>query len=263
MKSLLFTVSSIFLMASQGFAESSLAIGDGQIKGGNLKPYDLAWHQCMKTGDNWQAGPRLHEELVQIGPHLLRHKQVSKGPDGTLNQSVVFHDRLSFAPLRMEREAQNPEQAIMRITHTLTESGYAGTARQGDKQKSLSGKVSSRMLHGANMGLPLATLDWQDEPLRFPASMIGFDGTYTVTATWVGKDKLTHNGENLEVWMIDVHWLHHESGDIYAAGPDESGGRYWVVRHPPEGFPYVPRYQTDTYLVEFSGETCANAQTKN
>lgn len=263
MKALPLTISGVFLVASIGLAESSLTVGDGKINGSYLKPYDLSWHQCMKTDDNWQAGLRLREELVQIGPHVLRHKQVTTGPDGTLNHSVVFHDRSSFAPLRMEREAQNPNQATVHMTHTLTQSGYSGTARQGDKQKSLSGKVSSRMLHGANMGLPLATLDWQDEPLSFPASMIGFDGTYTVTATWAGKDELTHDGENLEAWMIDVHWLHHESGDIYAAGPDENGGRYWVVRHPPEGFPYVPRYQTDTYLVEFSGETCANAQTED
>lgn len=260
MRSLALAIAVLCLSAMAGSAESLMEIGDGQIRGNNLKPYELEWHQCMKKENRWQAGPMLREELVQIGPHLLRHRQMSAGRDGAENRSDVFHDRSSFAPLRMEKEAKSPDQPPMQIWQSLTENGYSGIARQGDKQKALSGSISSSMLNGANMGLALATLPWQDQALSFAASMIGFDGTYKVTATWIGKDKLLHKGDTVEAWMIDVHWLHHESGDIYAAGPDGSGGRYWIVGNPPEGFPYVPRYQTDTYLVEFVGEACAGSQ---
>ncbi len=112
------------------------------------------------------------------------------------------------------------------------------------------------MLHGAALGLPLAMLEYQDEPLHFKASMVSFDGTYEVKATWVGRAVLQFEGNDIEAWLIDVEWHHNESGDIYPAGPDESGGRYWVVSNPPEGFPYVPRYQTDTYAVEFISGVC-------
>jgi len=55
---------------------------------------------------------------------------------------------------------------------------------------------------------------------------------------------------------VDVEWHHRESGDVYLPGPDASGGRYWIVTEPPAGFPYVPRYKTDTYAVEFVGGFC-------
>ena len=46
----------------------------------------------------------------------------------------------------------------------------------------------------------------------------------------------------------------------HLVGPDASGGRYWVVPEPPDGFPYVPRYKTDTYAVEFVRNTCPAAE---
>jgi hypothetical protein len=127
---------------------------------------------------------------------------------------------------------------------------------RGEETQELSGSITSDMLNGAALGLPLATLGYQKQPLEFMASMMSFDGTYNVTAEWVGKETLTFDGENVEAWLIDVEWHHRESGDIYPPGPDASGGRYWVVNDPPDGFPYVPRYQTDTYNVEFVRNTC-------
>ena len=106
------------------------------------------------------------------------------------------------------------------------------------------------------MGLPLATLDYQGEPVEFAASMINFDATYKVIATWAGTETFEHNGQDVEATMVDIHWIHNEIGDVYPGGPDESGGRYWLVKNPPEGFPYVPRYKTDTYAVEFVQGAC-------
>ena len=51
-------------------------------------------------------------------------------------------------------------------------------------------------------------------------------------------------------------WHHRETGDIYPPGPDATGGRYWVVPDPPPGIPYVLRYKTDAYAVEFEREYC-------
>ena len=70
------------------------------------------------------------------------------------------------------------------------------------------------------------------------------------------NDDSCAGGRDVDVWLVDVEWHHLETGDIYAAGPDASGGRYWVVRNPPPGFPYVPRYKTDTYTIEFIADLC-------
>jgi hypothetical protein len=114
------------------------------------------------------------------------------------------------------------------------------------------------MLNGAALGLPLATLGFQSEPLEFAASMIGFDASYKVTATWAGKEMIEFEGDEVEAWLVDIDWLHEGLGDVYPGGPDASGGRYWVINNPPEGLPYVLRYKTDTYAVEFLTSTCAD-----
>ena len=102
----------------------------------------------------------------------------------------------------------------------------------------------------------MAVLPTPDEPVEFTASMMAFDGTYTVRAKWSGRETIQYHGADIELWTVDVEWQHIESGDIYPAGPDASGGRYWIAKNPPKGFPYVPRYKTDSYNVEFIRELC-------
>ena len=86
--------------------------------------------------------------------------------------------------------------------------------------------------------------------------MMGFDATYRTVATIVGRDRIAHEGQSVDALMVDIEWHHDQSDDIYPPGPDASGGRFWLVAEPPEGLPYVPQYQTDTYLVSTLIERC-------
>ncbi len=238
-------------------ANNSVQLGDGKIDGTKLQPYELSWRQCRLLDGDWVASNNLTERLIVIGDDVLRVQQFSVLPDGGSAVTTTYLDRHSLAPLRLERRmtaADGSERGS--AEHVLTESGYKGRVAQGDKTKQVAGKANSTMLHGNVMGLPLATLDYQDQPLEFAASMISFDATYKVTASWVGRENLDFNGTKVEAWMVDVHWVHQEIGDVYPGGPDESGGRYWLVQNPPDGFPNVPRYKTDTYAVEFVPGVC-------
>ena len=71
---------------------------------------------------------------------------------------------------------------------------------------------------------------------------------------------LNFKGQPIDAWLIDIERHLQELGDIYPPGPDASGGRYWVVPNAPDGFPYVPRYQMDTYTVEFIEGICPKLQ---
>ena len=243
-------------IAVPGHADMNMSVGDGMIDGSKIKPYELTWRQCAIQDDQWLDQGELSEELIVIGDQVLRHRQTTRQPNGVVSRSDTYFDRSSFAPLRMEMEATQDGMRLAYAERQLNAEGYSGTAIRGDTSKPLSGSVSSSMLHGGAMGLPLATMDYQEEPVRFLASMIAFDGTYDVVATWTGKETLLFGSEKVEAWLIDVEWHHRETGDVYAPGPDASGGRYWVVPNPPDGFPYVPRYKTDTYAVEFVAEVC-------
>ena len=242
--------------SSATFAQTKMTLGDGRIDGGTLEPYMHTWQQCAFLDGEWQSQGSLTEELIVIGQFVLKLRQTVIQPDGKVGQSNAYFERSSFAPLRMEQELTQDGQRLAYSERNLGPDGYSGIAVQGENSKVLKGVISSKMLHGGAMGLPLATIGYQDEPVEFSASMIGFDATYDVAAEWVGKDSLQFEGQELEAWMIDVEWNHRESGDVYAPGPDGSGGRFWVVSKPPDGFPYVPRYKTDSYAVEFVSGTC-------
>lgn len=240
-------------------ADTRMEIGDGLIDGTRVMPYKLTWQQCSFQDGQAQPQGMLTEELVVIG-NIVRHRQSGIQPNGAVTRSDTFFDRSSFAPLRMEMEATMDGNRLVYVERELGTDGYVGIAIQGDDDKPLKGTISSAMLHGGAMGLPLATMDFQNEPVDFLASMIGFDATYDVIAEWVGKETLAFNDQKVESWLIDVEWHHRESGDVYPPGPDASGGRYWVVPNPPDGYPNVPRYKTDTYAVEFEPFYCPAAE---
>lgn len=247
----------VLVFSGTAGANNSLQVGDGQIVGELLQPYKFTWRQCSLQDGVWVASNDVTERMVIIGDRLVRVQQFSERPDGSRAVSTSYFDRESLAPLRLEQRVVAADgSALGSSEHTLTEQGYRGRMTRGEQSKTVEGAVSSNMLHGGAMGLPLATIDHQQEPLEFAASMINFDATYKVTATWAGKEALIFKGMEIEAWLIDIHWLHEGTGDIYPAGPDRSGGRYWVVNNPPKGFPYVPRYQTDTYAVEFIQGAC-------
>jgi hypothetical protein len=244
-------------------ASNTLQIGDGRIDAAGLKSYDLRWRQCAVQDGAWISSNDLLESFDAIGDGVVRVQQRSRRKDGTSTVSTSYFDRHSFAPLRMEHRVFSADGTAQGTAqYVLNDTGYQGRHSLGDKSKNVAGSVSSKMLHGGAMGLPLALLDYQAEPLKFPASMINFDASYQVTATWAGKETLRFEGAEIDAWLVDVEWLHEGTGDVYPPGPDASGGRYWIVNDPPPGFPYVPRYQTDTYAVEFMPGVCPEADEK-
>ena len=239
-------------------ADNRMLLGDDQIDGTVLNSYRFNWRQCALQDGEWIDQGTLSEELIVLSDNELQQRQSMQLPGGIERHADTVFDRASFAPKRMAMEATKDGVRFAASERRLTADGYTGVVTQGEERRELEGKINSTMLHGGAMGLPLATMKYQDEPVQFAASMMAFDGTYDVTAEWVGKEMLEFDGQQVESWMIDVTWHHRETGDIYPPGPDASGGRYWVVPEPPAGYPYVPRYRTDTYVVEFEGLVSAN-----
>jgi len=248
----------IFSLASTAaHANNDMVVGDGRIDGTKAKEYDLTWRQCSLQGEAWVRGADLSESLTVTGPDELSLRQVTHRDGGITVEASSNYDRKSFAPLQLEQTATSGDgDQLAHSIHRLTADGYEGHVNRGGESKDVSGDVSSHMLHGGAMGLPLALLPYQDTPLKFNASMIAFDASYTVTAEWAGSETIEYEGEAVDVWFVDIEWLHEGLGDIYPPGPDASGGRYWVAHNPPAGFPYVLRYKTDTYAIEFLPLAC-------
>ncbi len=240
---------------------NTIVMGDGQIDGTKIAPFESRWRQCSKQGNEWVAGGNVIERANEVKKGdrpVLRHEQEVHAPNGMRTRAVTTYDRATLSPLATEMRARDGQDRVVgAASYTFEEDGYSGLRGPADNQQPIIGEASSLMYRGFNLGLALATLDPETQlPATLKASMVAMDATYDVIVTFAGRETLTFDGQTVDAWMADVEWHHLGLGDVYPPGPDASGGRYWIVADPPEGVPYVPRYQTDTYAVEFARRTC-------
>ncbi len=258
------TVLAVLLTASCAAASSTpVAMGDGQIGGAKIKPYEFTWRQCAWNEGDWVSTSPLTERAVVIGDHTLRVRQNLISRKDQEIVSTTYFDRSSLSPLRMEQDVRaTKDQQAISVEHVLRPDGYSSVMTRGGETKEVAGAITSEMFHGAMLGLPLVTLDWGQGAYTFEASMVSMKASYAVTATLAGREVISHDGKELEALLVDVEWTHNELGDVYPPGPDASGGRYWLAQDPPVGMPYVLRYKTDTYTVEFIGDTCPESKAK-
>lgn len=256
---LMLTTSALILSTACATAETSTRIdmGDGQVNGMTIAPYEYVWSQCNFSENSWVRAAPLTEEVVLIGDEMLRLRQTTGAQSARKTIFTAYMDRASLSPQRMEIEVATPDgggdAAAIRDIH---EDGYTGVTKRNGQQTPASGIISSQMFHGGALGLVLRTLDFSRASYTFDASMMTMNATYVVDATLAGKETIEFNNDVIDILLIDVHWVHNENGDIYPPGPDASGGRYWIAENPPENFPHVPRYKTDNYVVEFVPEFC-------
>lgn len=245
------------LVAMHAIADNTIIpMGDERIDGRQIKPYEHTWKQCAVQDGQWSSQGELTEQAVVIGD-LLRLRQTTHRPDGGETVATHYLKHASLSPLRSEARHSTPDGKVAaQIAHKIGGQGYQSTIQQGGQTQNKQGKINTSMFNGIVMGLPIATLDTSLYPAEISASMLVYDAVYRVILTDAGTDTLSFNGQEVETRMIDVEWHHLGQGDIYPPGPDASGGRYWVNNNPPEGFPYVAKYKTDTYAVEFIADTC-------
>ncbi len=253
------TLISSLLLACSGYCQAeptTVEMGDGQVDGTRIQPYALIWQQCMKQDGEWSALPALTETVTIEGDDLIVAHDSAR-PGGGSTRSRITLERSSLSPQSTHTEVLAADGTVVAsIANTLTETGYDTLMRQGEAENTKTGSLNSRQFNGSVLGLPLATLDYEKAPYSVSASMMAFDASYTLLVTHAGQETVSFNDVDVTVDWVDVEWKHEGIGDIYPPGPDASGGRYWIAHKPPEGFPYVLRYKTDSYAVEFLNSVC-------
>lgn len=188
---------------------------------------------------------------------MLRIEQSGELPNGIKNSASYFLDRGSLSPIMTERTFQAPDGKIVASQQWMfDENGYHAMIFQQAKKVEKTGRLSSQMYDAMILGIPLSTLSYGSTPFALKAFMTNFDGSYQLIASKAGEETVSHNGQEVAVNWIDVKWLHEQSGDIYPAGPDASGGRYWITKEATTGLPRVIRYKTDSYAIEFLPSIC-------
>lgn len=236
----------------------SLKMGDGHIKGTDIAAYDLEWVQCSLQDGVWTKGAPFRESATYTASNnILTIKQATKVGPGLTSNATIQLNGSSLAPKETVRIiTQDNGDIFAKIDTQFTTTGFTMTTQKGEEEKIETGKITSNMFDAMLLGLPLSIMDFSKGDYTFDAFMMSFQGTYKVTARLAGLDKISLNGKTVSSQMIDVEWLHNESGDIYPPGPNGSGGRYWVIKNPKSGQPHVARYKTDTYAIEITPVTC-------
>lgn len=232
-----------------------VVMGDGAVRGAVIGNHQASWRQCALQDGQWVEGGVVTETTTVIG-NVLRHRQQTRQPDGIHATTDTYLDRRSLSPLRIEQEVYDAEgKDLARSERMLSATGYSGWVRRGGETKPVEGSLNSNYFNGASLGMPLSTLDFAHRRYELDAFMMVFDAHYRVFASDAGQETLEHDGQTLPARMVDVEW-HHDNGDVYPPGPDQSGGRFWLLVGPHESLPRVLRYQTDSYAVEAVPGVC-------
>lgn len=234
--------------------KTEIFMGDGQIGGEELEPYDFTWNQCTFQDGEWVTGLPVRETLQLRSDGQIELSQFSSAPDGA--QTVITHvlDAQSLRRTELIQKVKTPDGTELGSAR-LSFSSDGFTIKAGDEERP-GGTISSNMYGGAYLGLPLSMVDYSDGAVVLDAGMLAVQGTYRVEAFPMGVETIGLVNGSVYAQRVDVRWLHHESGDIYEPGPDGSGGRYWLLTTPQTDLPRVLAYKTDTYAIEFSPMTC-------
>lgn len=234
--------------------KTEIIMGDGQIGGEELEPYDFTWTQCTFQDGEWVTGLPVRETLEIRSDGQFELSQFSSSPDG--GQTVITHvlNAQSLQRTELIQKVKTPDGTELGSAR-LNFSSAGFTIKAGDDEHP-GGTISSNMYGGAYLGLPLSTVDYSGGAVALDAGMLAVQGTYRVEAFPMGVETIHLANASVDAQRVDVWWLHHESGDIYEPGPDSSGGRYWLLTTPQTDLPRVLAYKTDTYAIEFSPMTC-------
>ncbi|MEP2989920.1 MAG: hypothetical protein ABJN65_05120 [Parasphingorhabdus sp.] len=253
------TISTLMALALTGQSAQpvNVRMGDGQVNGENIKPYNFTWQQCSFKDGSWNAGNPLSEKATIIDDNLLRIEQSGLISGDIRNRTTYYLDRRSLSPRYSERIFSTPNgKTVADQRWHFDKDGYRSVMIKGAETKNKSGSLTSQMFDAMILGVPLSTLDFGKNGFVLKAFMAQFDGTYTLIAHKTGSEITVQDNEEISINWIDVKWLHDQSGDIYPPGPQNSGGRYWITNVQHQTLPRVIRYQTDSYAIEYLQGTC-------
>lgn len=246
-----------FTLSSCAHATTEIMMGDGQVDGRKIEAYSFEWMQCAAGEDGWASMGPLRETATIIGDDMMRIRQEARQPNGVNIETTTYLERSSFSPLLIEQAVTDPEGAhLVAASHVIKADGYESRTMRNGEENQKTGTINRSMFNAVMLGLPLSTLDYADAPFEMTAFMLQFDATYSLTVSLAGVENISFEDRDVELKLVDVKWVHNEIGDIYPPGPDASGGRYWIAQDPPPGLPYVVRYKTDSYAVEFLQDVC-------
>lgn len=231
-------------------AAKTLLVGDRSVKGKTITAFDNAW----LTTNGVRITETARRETLDGRDVLIRLQVWPLQPGIDLHTELTL-DAKTLETVSLHREVKGlPEGAGLGekpiISHwDFDGADYTLSVTHSDEPVVSHGALDQPMFDGGGLGLVIAALPLKaGYEARIPIAM-PLDLAPELTRYWAivrvnGRESVTGpDGKDVRAWVVDVDWADYDTDEITSkGGAEESGGAYYVVPRPPEGFPFVPRY---------------------
>lgn len=235
-------------------------VGSEIVDGTKLKPFSAQWDQ-FSTADGSKVKTASYQEQLELshvdGAPQLKHTQTVKDKSGTQVTNITYFDRATLKPLRIQQNMLGvPEGSPDNRSFEFGDAQYKMSLTMPDgKQHNRTVHLPTDMFNVANLGLVFAAMPLAlGETYRMPSTFPQYqDGLYWMDAKVTGETSFKNaDGKEVGAWQVDIRWINIRGGDEYPAGPEASGGAYYISKQPGNGMPPVPAYVNDTIAIEVS-----------
>lgn len=238
--------------------DNRTAVGDGQVKAGALQPFQATWKVVAKGQQAGQVLSLITETLSvrKTDEREIYHRlQVTSGSDGvnsTLAEVTFSKEGLEPLSSHTKRGEQTAWDLSLAIEEGVTHAQGEARTKSGGPLEAIDRKAKIAAFDGAILGLVLSALPLEEGfKTQLPVLWIASASEYTVTARVTGRRSFPDGrGGQIEAWAVAVDWLDLNSGQTFDGGDEGSGGTYYVVPDPPQGFPHVPAYINSSASIE-------------
>ena len=236
-----------------------IKVGSDGVDGYRLKPFTARWNQYgVSQGEKKLTGS--YEESLSVSKEdesRLFHVQVVDNLNGVVVTNTTTFDRKTMKPLAIHQHLDGvPEGSPNSQQFKFDQAKYEVIVEvPGGEQRKRTVVMPTDMFNVSNLGLVFASIPLElGKTFRMPSTFPQFqDGQFWLDATVTGESEYTGNhGESIPVWQVDIRWINIKDGDEYPAGPNQSGGAYYIAKNATQGLPPVPAYVNDTLIIELS-----------
>ncbi len=236
-----------------------IKVGSEGVDGYRLQPFTAKWNQYGISGGEKNLTGTYEESLVisKDESEQLIHTQIVDNFNGVIVTNTTVFDRKTMKPLSINQFLDGvPEGAANSQDFVFTDAQYEVTVKNPEgKERKRTVHMPVDMFNVGNLGLVFAAMQLEmGKTIRMPSTFPQYqDGQFWLDATVTGETEYQGNeGEVIPVWQVDIRWINIKDGDEYPAGPDQSGGAYYVAKDISKGVTPVPAYVNDTLIIELS-----------
>ncbi len=225
-----------------------------------LKPFHAKWiQQKIEAGKTTTLPVTIEEKLIKDEQGNWQHIQVmhDEVKDMKVHHTRTFDQQSMRFMTQKTRYENAPEQAPKSVSYELFNNRFSGEVVSADGAlKSIEHPLSMPMFDGQIAGLPIASLPLElGKKWSMPMVIPTMKSEYWLEATVTAKKLMAaENGNELEVWVVDALWHNLTDGDVYPAGPNNSGGTYYINVDQQAGEPVVIAYANQNAVILWDGQ---------